>query len=100
MVAGADFREPPEPAKPWAYWFWINGNITREGITADLEAMKRVGIGEGYIGIIHGMSTLPANPQLKPLGDAWWETITQAIREGGRCRQLLPAHQVNQLAWF
>jgi hypothetical protein len=27
------------------YWFWLNGNITREGITADLEAMKRVGVG-------------------------------------------------------
>ncbi|HID23039.1 MAG TPA: glycosyl hydrolase family 43, partial [Planctomycetaceae bacterium] len=25
--------------------FWLNGNITREGITADLEAMKRAGIG-------------------------------------------------------
>jgi len=27
------------------YWFWLNGNITKEGITADLTAMKRVGIG-------------------------------------------------------
>jgi len=30
-------------ARPWVYWFWLNGNITRAGITADLEAMKRVG---------------------------------------------------------
>ncbi|HEY5480686.1 MAG TPA: glycosyl hydrolase, partial [Verrucomicrobiae bacterium] len=29
----------------WVYWFWLDGNITREGITADLEAMRRVGIG-------------------------------------------------------
>ena len=39
------FRQPPDAARPWVYWFWLNGNITREGITADLEAMKRVGIG-------------------------------------------------------
>jgi hypothetical protein len=39
------FLHPPDSAKPWVYWFWLNGNITRDGITADLEAMKRVGIG-------------------------------------------------------
>ena len=39
------FRDPPDAAKPWVYWFWINGNISREGITKDLEAMKRAGIG-------------------------------------------------------
>ena len=40
-----DFVRPPESARPWVYWFWLNGNITSDGITADLEAMKRVGIG-------------------------------------------------------
>ena len=40
-----EFASPPDAARPWVYWFWLNGNITREGITADLEAMKRVGIG-------------------------------------------------------
>lgn len=39
------FQSPPDSARPWVYWFWLNGNITSNGITADLEAMKRVGIG-------------------------------------------------------
>ncbi len=39
------FAAPGDDARPWVFWFWINGNITRQGITADLEAMKRVGIG-------------------------------------------------------
>lgn len=39
------FQIPPAAARPWVYWFWLNGNITSNGITADLEAMKRVGIG-------------------------------------------------------
>ncbi len=39
------FLTPPADARPWVYWFWLNGNITRQGITADLEAMQRAGIG-------------------------------------------------------
>jgi len=39
------FLHPPDSARPWVYAFWLNGNLTSNGITADLEAMKRVGIG-------------------------------------------------------
>lgn len=39
------FRNPPESAKPRTWWHWTNGNITKEGITKDLEWMKRSGIG-------------------------------------------------------
>jgi hypothetical protein len=41
----SQFVEPPASARPWVYWFWVNNNVTRKGITADLEAMQRVGIG-------------------------------------------------------
>ena len=51
-----DFKNPPDSAKPRAYWFWLNGNITKQGITADLEWMHRVGISgvqlfDGDVGI-------------------------------------------------
>src|SRR5215469_6321102 len=39
-----EFAAPPFDCGPWVYWFWLDSNVTREGITADLEAMKRVGI--------------------------------------------------------
>jgi hypothetical protein len=39
------FAHPPDSARPWVNWFWMDGNISREGITADLESMQRVGIG-------------------------------------------------------
>ena len=42
---GAAFAQPPAAFRPWVYWMWLNGNVTRNGITADLEAMQRVGIG-------------------------------------------------------
>ena len=40
-----DFADPPDSAKPWCYWWWINGHADRETITADLEAMKELGFG-------------------------------------------------------
>lgn len=54
------FVNPPDSAKPHTWWHWMNGNITKDGITADLEAMKRVGIGGAQIfnvgqGIPHGL---------------------------------------------
>lgn len=39
------FQSPPNAAKPRVWWHWMNGNITKEGITKDLEWMDRVGIG-------------------------------------------------------
>ena len=39
------FVDPPESAKPWTYYLWQNGLADRETITADLEAMKRLGFG-------------------------------------------------------
>ena len=39
------FRNVPNPDKPWAYWWWLNGNVTEQSITSDLEAMKRTGFG-------------------------------------------------------
>jgi hypothetical protein len=43
------FRSPPESARPWVLWYWMGGNITRAGISADLEAMKTAGIGGAII---------------------------------------------------
>jgi hypothetical protein len=39
------FSHPPPSARPWVYWFPLDGNISSNGITLDLEAMARVGIG-------------------------------------------------------
>src|SRR4030095_8556808 len=40
-----NFKNPPASSFPQVLWFWMNGNVTKEGITLDLEAMKQVGIG-------------------------------------------------------
>ncbi len=41
---GRGFLVPPDWAKPWCYWWWLNGYVTREGIVKDLDGMKEQGI--------------------------------------------------------
>src|SRR5215211_3428845 len=53
------FKEPPEAAKPWVFWYWIKAGVSREGITADLKAMKDAGIGGAYLMPIQGLTTPP-----------------------------------------
>ena len=76
-----NFVTPPDSARPWVYWFWLNSNITREGITADLEAMKRVGIGGVLImEVDQGAPVGPADF----MGAEWRELFKLAVAEAGR----------------
>lgn len=57
------FRTPPEEAKPLMIWQWMDGMVTREGITADLEAYKAAGIGGVQQFLVGGdMQTLVKDP--------------------------------------
>jgi hypothetical protein len=76
------FQHPPPQTKPWVYWYWISDQLSREGITRDLESMARVGIGEAFIGNIF-LDDVPAG-KVKVLTEAWWALVEHAIREGGR----------------
>jgi hypothetical protein len=76
------FVNPPDTVKPWVYWYWISDNVSREGITRDLEAMARVGIGEAMIGNI-GHEEMPWG-KASILSEEWWQMVEHAIREGKR----------------
>jgi len=39
-----DFFFPPDSAKPRTLWMWMGCNISKEGITRELEAMKEAGL--------------------------------------------------------
>lgn len=77
----SEFKNPPDYTKPWVYWYWIDENISKEGITRDLEAMARVGIGEALIGQV---SPGGQRGNVKMLSPEWWEMIRHAVREGQR----------------
>ena len=38
------FKNPPDTSKPGVYWYFMDGNLSREAMTKDLESMKEVGI--------------------------------------------------------
>jgi hypothetical protein len=75
------FTSPPDSARPWVYWFWLDGNITREGITADLEAMRRVGIG-GVL-IMEVAQGIPPGPA-RLMSTQWRELFKHVAAEASR----------------
>lgn len=77
----AGFAEPPADTRPQTFWHWMNGNVTRKGITLDLEAMARIGV--GGVMIFDGSDYLPAGPA-NYLEPHWRELMTHAIKEGNR----------------
>jgi hypothetical protein len=79
----AGFRQPPASARPWVYWFWLDGNVTKEGITADLEAMQRVGLG-GALWMWGGGVGEGVKGPVKFLSPAWWELMRHTVQEADR----------------
>lgn len=75
------FMTPPQSAKPHTWWHWMNGNVTKEGITLDLEAMARVGIG-GFQNFDAGTG-IPKGP-IVYLSPEWLELKKHAIAEAQR----------------
>ena len=49
----AGFADVPMSARPQVWWHWMNGNVTKEGVTADLEAMKEMGIGGATVFVLN-----------------------------------------------
>lgn len=77
------FREPLEETKPWCYWYWLGGDITKEGVTRDLESMKRVGIRKAFYASISGRPK-PGRPHVEILTPEWMELFRHALREAHR----------------
>ncbi|MBZ5562625.1 MAG: discoidin domain-containing protein [Acidobacteriia bacterium] len=75
------FHSPPDSAKPWTYWWWLNGNVRKEGITKDLEEMKRQGI-SGVVIFQAGAGETPAGVQF--LSPKWHELFRYTLAEADR----------------
>lgn len=75
------FAHIPARAKPHVWWHWMNGNVTKEGITADLEAMAKAGIGGAQI-FDAGCAVPPG--ALRFNTPDWFDYLTYAAQEARR----------------
>ena len=87
------FQNPSDEAKPWTFWYWMYGVVSKEGITADLEAMKHAGLGGTYLmpikGIHEGVQYDGKAQQLTP---EWWEMVRFSMEEADRLGLKLGMH--------
>jgi hypothetical protein len=88
VLAGDDlareFVTPPASAKPWCYWWWLNGAASREGITRDFEEMRKQGIGAALL-FDAGEAGPEAPRGPKFMSAHWRELFKHAVREADRC---------------
>jgi hypothetical protein len=80
-----DFRQPPASTQPWAYWWWLDGAASREGITADLEAMKQQGISAVLL-FDAGVGGPKAPKGQVFMSEGWRELFRHALREADRLK--------------
>jgi hypothetical protein len=76
-----NFLDPPDSARPGVYWYFMDGNLDREAMTADLESMKEVGLGnliflEVNVGVPRGPVDFMSDP--------WQDLFVHAVREAER----------------
>ena len=87
------FQNPSDEAKPWTFWYWMYSAVSKEGITADLEAMKHAGLGGTYLmpikGIHEGAQYDGKAQQLTP---EWWEMVRFSMEEADRLGLKLGMH--------
>lgn len=87
------FLNPSQSAKPWVFWYWMHGAVSKAGITADLEAMKEVGIGGAYLMPIKDtVSTIPFQPVVRQGTPEWWSMVQYSMQEAKRLGLQLAMH--------
>jgi hypothetical protein len=78
------FQTPPDSAKPRAWMHWTNGNVTEEGITKDLEWMKRVGIAGFQISDVAAGSGQVVDKKINFGTPEWYHAVRHAAEEAKR----------------
>lgn len=94
QIEKASFATPPDNDKPNVYWYFLDDQITKAGITKDLEQMEKVGIGgalmfniSNYNYDMHknyaGASNF-VSPGVTYLSPTWYKMVKHAADESKR----------------
>src|SRR5579872_7484226 len=78
------FRNPPDSAKPRTWWHWTNGNVTKDGITKDLEWMKHVGIGGFMLADVASGGGQTVDKKILFGSPEWYDAVKFAASEADR----------------
>ena len=81
------FQTPPSESRLRCYWWWLNGMVTKESITRDLEEMKEKGYGGASI-VDAGSSSYDIARKTKAgpvfMSPEWMALYQHAVREADR----------------
>jgi hypothetical protein len=95
----AAFQPTLESSRPWVYWYWMQSAYSKEGITADLEAMKQAGIGGAYLMTIKGPANPPLiDPPVLQLSPEFWNLVHWALTEADRLGVKIAFHPADGFA--
>ena len=75
------FLTPPQAAKAGVWWRWIDGNVTKEGITRDLTEMARQGI---MVLDLFDVGGAPKTGPAAMMGSEWRALFQHALAEAAR----------------
>lgn len=68
--------------RPWAFWYWMYGAVSKPGIHADLQAMKDAGLGGCYLMPIRGTQEKPEfGGDAQQLTPRFWEMVDYAMQQ-------------------
>ena len=69
-----------DTTKPWTFWYWMYGAVSEQGIKADLQAMKDVGLGGCYLMPIRGAAEHPEyEGKADALSENFWRMVDTAL---------------------
>lgn len=77
----ANFKAVPDSTRVAVYWYWLNDNISPEGVVKDLQSMKEAGIGRAYIGF-QGIDDIQYG-DVHLFTDEWWRAVHAALKTAG-----------------
>ncbi|MFN8357874.1 MAG: glycosyl hydrolase [Spirosomataceae bacterium] len=85
------FNHPLEQAKPGVLWMWMGSNLSKQGITNDLEALKKAGFNRTTMFSLADVTTPWAGeiknsptPGILSWTKPWWDLVRHATKEAKR----------------
>ena len=82
IAATASYGADAKTARPFSFWYWMYGAVSKDAIRADLQGMKDVGLQGTYLMPIRGADERPEYEgtahQLTP---AFWDAVDYAMSQ-------------------